>query len=57
MQVGCFFRFSNSYKLFCYCCACALDCNGFWRSWLDSHELCVIATIFMEDWEDETKKL
>jgi len=41
-----FFRFFNRYKLLCCCCccccACALDCNGFWRLWLDSHGLCVI---------------
>lgn len=30
---------------------------GFWRLWLDSHGLWVIAMILMEDWEEEKKAL
>jgi hypothetical protein len=37
--------------------ACALDCNGFGRLWLDSHGLCVIAMIYTLNSEEETKKL
>lgn len=40
-----------------FCCCCALDCNGFWRLWLDSHGLWVIAMILKEDWEEEKTAL